>query len=683
MPGDRRGAGVHVRAVHPARAQRLAADAGGGAVRAGGGLRDRRSLRLHGGAHRRVEQSDLGRRDPLDRGVRLADDARRARHRRDPACAGRLRALRHRDRLRLCHDLQRQPAGPEDGPARGRLADAPADRADRRRRSRGRGHPLGAQSPRQGVRIRRRTEHRRRGGQPAARPTGHAHLRAGAGGRRWPARLADDRHRRSHRGGVDPARCRPRRAEAAAYSAPRRGDRDLPADVGDLRRDRGRGDLALVPGPREGDPQPRSHRTAGDAGRVGPDRRGEPLGRDQRRAHRGDVERRPDRPGPGIVPRRPLARRGGLRGRDRVAVPVDAAARRGGAGSPTVTDVAERLSSALADRYRIERELGAGGMATVYLAQDLRHDRKVAIKVLRPELAAVIGAERFLSEIKTTANLQHPHILPLHDSGRTGGKADGRSDDFLYYVMPYVEGETLRDKLNRETQLGIHEAVRIATEVASALDYAHRHGVIHRDIKPENILLHDGRALVADFGIALAASKAGGTRMTETGMSLGTPAYMSPEQAMGQRDITAQADIYALGCVLYEMLVGELPFEGANAQAIIARVMTEEPRSLVLQRRSVPHHVEAAVMTALSKLPADRFGSAAQFAAALGDPGFAAGRLDRGPASTVPHTGRNRLLSGVPWALLAVAAGLLVWALRPRPPNLAPVLRLDLGLPPT
>ena len=196
----------------------------------------------------------------------------------------------------------------------------------------------------------------------------------------------------------------------------------------------------------------------------------------------------------------------------------------------------------LADRYRIERELGAGGMATVYLAQDLKHDRKVALKVLRPELAAVIGAERFLSEIKTTANLQHPHILPLFDSG----EADG----FLFYVMPFVEGETLRDRLEpREAARRWTTRCASPREVASALDYAHRHGVIHRDIKPENILLHDGSALVADFGIALAASKAGGTRMTETGMSLGTPHYMSPEQAMGEREITARSDIYALGCV--------------------------------------------------------------------------------------------------------------------------------------
>ena len=219
-----------------------------------------------------------------------------------------------------------------------------------------------------------------------------------------------------------------------------------------------------------------------------------------------------------------------------------------------------------------------GGMATVYLAQDLKHDRKVAVKVLRPELAAVIGAERFLAEIKTTANLQHPHILAAL---RLAATADG----FLFYVMPFVEGESLRDRLDREKQLPVADAVRIATEVAGALDYAHRHGVIHRDIKPENILLHDGRALVADFGIALAASKAGGTRMTETGMSLGTPHYMSPEQAMGEREITARSDVYALGCVLYEMLTGEPPFTGPTAQAIVAKVMTDDPRPLTQLRR--------------------------------------------------------------------------------------------------
>ena len=272
--------------------------------------------------------------------------------------------------------------------------------------------------------------------------------------------------------------------------------------------------------------------------------------------------------------------------------------------------IPDRLAAALADRYTIERELGVGGMATVYLAHDVRHDRNVALKVLRPELSAILGGERFLAEIKTTANLQHPHILSLFDSG----EADG----LVYYVMPYVEGESLRDRLAREKQLPVDEAVRIATEVADALEYAHQHGVVHRDIKPENILLHGGHAMVADFGIALAASRSeGGTRMTETGMSLGTPHYMSPEQAMGEREITPKSDIYALGCVLYEMLTAEPPFTGATAQAIIARVMTEEPRSLTLQRKTIPPHVEAAVECALQKLPADRFASAAAFAEAL------------------------------------------------------------------
>ena len=271
------------------------------------------------------------------------------------------------------------------------------------------------------------------------------------------------------------------------------------------------------------------------------------------------------------------------------------------------TDIA-RLTATLADRYVIKRELGAGGMATVYLAHDIKHDRDVAIKVLRPELAAVIGAERFLAEIKTTANLQHPHILPLFDSG----EADG----LLFYVMPFVEGISLRDRLTREKQLPVADAVRIATEVAAALDYAHRHGVIHRDIKPENILLHDGSALVADFGIALAASKAG-ARMTETGMSFGTPQYMSPEQAMGERELDARSDVYALGCVTYEMLIGEPPFTGPTAQAIIARLMTEEPRRLTLQRKTVPLEVEGAVLQAIDKLPADRFATAAQFSDAL------------------------------------------------------------------
>ena len=261
-----------------------------------------------------------------------------------------------------------------------------------------------------------------------------------------------------------------------------------------------------------------------------------------------------------------------------------------------MTEITARLSTALANRYKIESHLGEGGMANVYLAQDVKHDRKVAVKVLRPELAAVLGAERFVQEIKTTANLQHPHILPLFDSG----EADG----FLYYVMPFIDGETLRDKLNRETQLGIDEAVGITTAIADALDYAHRNNVIHRDIKPENILLHDGRPMVADFGIALALSAAAGGRMTETGMSLGTPHYMSPEQATAEKDITHRSDIYSLGTVLYEMLTGEPPHMGTSAQAIIMKIVTEPADPVTKLRKSVPPNVTAAVAKSLEKLAA-------------------------------------------------------------------------------
>jgi eukaryotic-like serine/threonine-protein kinase len=340
-------------------------------------------------------------------------------------------------------------------------------------------------------------------------------------------------------------------------------------------------------------------------------------------------------------------------------------------------DPAGRLAQALSDRYRIERELGAGGMATVYLAQDLRHDRKVAIKVLRPELAAVIGAERFLAEIRTTANLQHPHILPLFDSGA--------ADSFLFYVMPLIEGESLRDRLNRVKQLPIGDAVRIATDVASALDYAHRHGVIHRDIKPENILLHDGRALVADFGIALAASKAGSGRMTQTGMSLGTPNYMSPEQAMGEREIGPESDVYALGAVTYEMLAGEPPFTGPTAQSIIARVMTEEPRPLAPQRKSVPPEVEAAVFTALEKLPADRFATAAEFASALVGQRGARTVPGRRPAvppprrSAVPPFRGPAVLAGAA-VLLLVSGVLLGRAMRRDAGDPSPMIRATLEL---
>jgi len=288
-----------------------------------------------------------------------------------------------------------------------------------------------------------------------------------------------------------------------------------------------------------------------------------------------------------------------------------------------------RLTAALSDRYRIERELGAGGMATVYLAEDLKHDRKVALKVLRPELAAVLGAERFVQEIKTTAALSHPHILPLFDSGT--------ADGFLYYVMPYVEGETLRTKLDREKQFGTDEAVKITREVADALDYAHRHGVIHRDIKPENILLHDGRPMVADFGIALAVSAAAGGRMTETGLSLGTPHYMSPEQATAEKEITARSDVYSLASVLYEMLAGQPPHLGGSAQQIIMKIVTDQARPVTELRKAVPPNVAAALAKALEKLPADRFDSAKAFAEALGNPGFGTGAGTR----VAPAAGRT------------------------------------------
>ncbi len=333
----------------------------------------------------------------------------------------------------------------------------------------------------------------------------------------------------------------------------------------------------------------------------------------------------------------------------------------------------ERRAARLVDRYRIEGELGQGGMATVYLADDLRHGRKVAIKVLRPELAAVIGAERFLSEIRTTANLQHSHILPLHDSGT--------ADSFLFYVMPFIEGESLRDRLSREKQLPISDAVRLTTEVASALDYAHRHGVIHRDIKPENILLHDGSALVADFGIALAASKAGG-RMTETGMSLGTPHYMSPEQAMGERDITARSDVYALGCVAYEMLTGDPPFTGSTAQAIVAKVMTERPAPIRRQRERVSESVEDAVLTALEKLPADRFASAAEFAAALSaPPGVRAGKSSGRRTAEMPAR-RTAVLTVAGVGAAALALGTLTGlAMRPASERPAPAALFEISTP--
>ena len=319
-----------------------------------------------------------------------------------------------------------------------------------------------------------------------------------------------------------------------------------------------------------------------------------------------------------------------------------------------MTTQPDRLSAALTGRYRIERELGAGGMATVYLAFDEKHDRKVAIKVLKPELAAVLGAERFVVEIKTTAAMSHPHILPLFDSGT--------ADGFLFYVMPYIEGETIREKLNRETQFGVDEAVRIASEVADALDYAHRHGVIHRDIKPENILLHDGRAMVMDFGIALAVSAAAGGRMTETGLSLGTPHYMSPEQATAEKEITARSDQYSLASVLYEMLAGDPPFTATAAQAVIMKIITEQAPPVTTRRKSVPANVDAALAKALEKLPADRFESAHTFAQALVNPHFTAATGATAASGQVRR--RSVLLTALGAMGLAIAASIGGWLLR-------------------
>jgi eukaryotic-like serine/threonine-protein kinase len=288
------------------------------------------------------------------------------------------------------------------------------------------------------------------------------------------------------------------------------------------------------------------------------------------------------------------------------------------------------LREALEERYAIRRELGRGGMATVYLAEDLKHQRLVALKVLRPELSAALGADRFLREIRTTAQLAHPHILPLLDSGGVGG--------FLYYTMPYVEGESLRERLRREKQLPLDDALRIAAEVADALGYAHALGIVHRDIKPENVLIQAGHAVVADFGIACAVSEAGGTRLTGTGLALGTPVYMSPEQAAGDHDLDGRSDIYSLGCVLYEMLAGDPPFAAASAVGLLARKSAEPVPALTTIRETIPRHVEAAVTRALARIPGDRFATAAAFREALAGTGGPARSADPSAIAVLPFT---------------------------------------------
>jgi serine/threonine-protein kinase len=342
-----------------------------------------------------------------------------------------------------------------------------------------------------------------------------------------------------------------------------------------------------------------------------------------------------------------------------------------------VPAASEELATALADRYEIERLIGEGGMATVYLARDIRHNRRVALKVLRPDLGAVVGVERFLAEIQVTANLQHPNLLPLFDSGAAG--------ELLYYVMPYVQGESLRARLDREKQLPVEEAIRLATAIGGALDYAHRQGVIHRDLKPENVLLQEGQPLVADFGIALAVSNAGGTRITQTGLSLGTPHYMSPEQATGDRAIDGRTDIYSLGALTYEMLTGEPPHTGSTSQAIIARVLTERPRRIRASRSAVPEYVEAAVERALEKLPADRWASAREFVEGLtGARPVTRSTTSASAAVTAVAPSSIRRLTvreGAAWALAVTGIAVAAWAITRTGPPPPPLTRFAITLP--
>jgi eukaryotic-like serine/threonine-protein kinase len=317
-----------------------------------------------------------------------------------------------------------------------------------------------------------------------------------------------------------------------------------------------------------------------------------------------------------------------------------------------VTDPIAGLNAALADRYVIDRELGRGGMATVYLARDLKHERFVALKTLRPEIAMALGRERFLREIKLAARLQHPNILAVYDSGDAGG--------VLYYVMPFVEGESLRERLEREPQLPLDDALQIAREVADALSYAHGHDVVHRDIKPENIMLSGGHAIVTDFGIARAVSAAGGDKLTETGLAIGTPAYMSPEQASGMGQVDRRSDIYSLGCVLYETLAGQPPFTGPTAQAIMARHSLDSVPRLRIVRAAIPDELEQVINRALEKVPADRYQTAAQFAEAIAV--ASTGRVSPVTARARPAATSPRWF-GVPrGVVVGVAVGVIVVA---------------------
>ena len=331
-------------------------------------------------------------------------------------------------------------------------------------------------------------------------------------------------------------------------------------------------------------------------------------------------------------------------------------------GMPSESPLGERLGKALEGRYAIEREVAHGGMARVFLARDLRHDRRVAIKVLREELAAAVGAERFLEEIRVTASLQHPHILPLFDSGSAGCPPEA-GGGLLWYVMPFVEGETLRARLLREGRLPVDIAVQFAREMADALEHAHHHGVVHRDVKPENVLLQGGHAVVADFGIALALEHAGGDRLTRTGIMIGTPQYMAPEQATGERAIDARADVYALGAVLHEMLAGESPFAAASQAAVLWRVRNEPPTALAMHRIDVAAFLDAAVRRALSKRPEDRFASAADFAAALMPAGSGTEALGVAPLSEPvgpPGARSRRRMVSARGAVYAALATLVV-----------------------